>query len=166
MVDSGDNGMVLADELIGWFLRELPYKNWLKDNYVKWDDDGVMAHLNIDFNVLYRKYLGTDYNNVLEKEPVSFYEIGSLILLTWQTLLKEEFKDAFADEINLKLKYFEAPLRLNAQGYFYEVTPYTTDYADALNYKKSSRDIIIVFLLLTTAVVVMLFFFKLYKVLL
>lgn len=156
MLDPDDKSAVLADELIGWFNLELPYKDWLKEQYLKWDDDGIRATLNADFDALYRKYFDIDYNHVLEKEPDSFYETGLMILLAWQELIKEDKREEFAEEINHKLKYFDAPLRLTPKGRFHEVMHDTVEYEDAPAYKGGpSRELLIVLLVF----LVFLFFF-------
>lgn len=161
MPETHDNSVVLAEELIGWFLRELPYRGWLKEQYISWDDDNVLARLNVDFDNLYREHFGMEYNHVLEKAPDSFYETGLLILLFWQELVKDEFRDAFVDEINHKLKYFEAPLRLTPKGRFHEVLPEMSDYDDASEYKGSRRDLVNVLLVVVVVLLILLFFFGL-----
>lgn len=135
MVTDDDKSAVLADELIGWFKRELPYRDWLKESYLKWDANGIRAEINADFEKLYRQHFDIDYNQVLEKEPDSFYETGLLIMLAWQELLKEDKREEFAAEINLKLKHFDAPVRLTSKGIFHKVTPDTAEYEDAQAYQ-------------------------------
>lgn len=155
MIEANDNSTILADELIGWFQLELPYRDWLKPEYVKWDEDGIRAEISADFNTLYHKYFDMDYNHVLDKEPESFYETGLLILLAWQELVKEDKREEFAGEINNKLKYLEAPLRLTPKGRFHEVNPQTAEYEDAPVYNGPSRELLIVFLIF----LIILFFF-------
>lgn len=155
MIELSDNSAVLADELIGWFQLELPYKDWLKPEYVKLDEDGIRAYINADFDALYHEYFDMDYNHVLEKEPESFYETGLLILLAWQELIAEDKREEFAEEINHKLKYLEAPIRLTPKGRFHKINPHTTEYEDAPVYKGPSRELLIVFLVF----LIILFFF-------
>ena len=156
MFDPADKSVVLADEIIGWFKLELPYKDWLKEQYLKWDADGIRAELNADFDALYRKYFDISYDHALEKEPESFYPAGLLILLTWRELLKEDCREAFTEEINHKLKYFDAPIRLTPKGRFHEIMPDTAEYEDAAAYKNGpSRKLLIVFLVF----LLLLFFF-------
>lgn len=161
MPATNDNGAILADELNGWFLRELPYTGWLKEQYVKWDDDGIMAHLNVDFNTLYREYFDMDYDYALEKEPDSFYGTGLLILLAWQALLKPEYREAFVTEINQRLKYFEAPIRLTPHGRFHEVLPDMADYDDASVYKSGRYDTANVIFVVVVVLIILLLFFNL-----
>lgn len=156
MLNHADKSIILADELICWFKLELPYKDWLKEEYIKWNDDGIRAELNADFDALYHKYFYMDYNHVLAKEPDSFYETGLLILLAWQELIKADKREKFAEEINRKLKYFDASIRLTPKGRFHEVSHDTVVYEDAPAYKSEpSRELLIVFLLF----LIVLFFF-------
>lgn len=137
MVTTDDKSAILADELISWFKLELPYRDWLKESYLKWDADGIRAELNADFDALFRQYLDINYNQVLEKEPDSFYETGLLILLAWQELLKEDKRGEFAVEVNLKLKLFDAPFRLTPKGLFHRITSNTVEYEDAQEFQDS-----------------------------
>lgn len=156
MVTTADKSAVLADELIGWFKLELPYRNWLKEPYLKWDADGIRAELNADFDALYRQYFDIDYNHVLEKAPDSFYETGLLVLLAWQELIKEDKRAEFTAEINHKLKYFDATVRLTPKGLFHEVMLNTVEYEDAADYKDESvRERLILLLIF---LIVLLFF--------
>lgn len=151
-----DKSAVLADGLIGWFKLELPYLDWLKASYLKWDANGIRAELNADFDALYRQYFDIAYNQVLEKKPDSFYETGLLILLAWRELLKEEKRAEFTAEINRKLKFFDAPVRLTPQGLFHKVTPHTVDFEDALDYKDATTRERLILLLIF---LIVLFFF-------
>lgn len=148
MITDDDKSAVLADELIRWFKLELPYREWLKESYLKWDADGIRAELNADFDALFRQYFDIAYNQVLEKEPDSFYETGLLILLAWQELLKEDKREEFAAEINLKLKHFDAPVRLTPKGIFHKVTPNTAEYEDAQEHQGMSKHERLIFLLI------------------
>lgn len=139
MLTDDEKSAVLADELISWFKLELPYLDWLKELYLKWDADGIRAEIDADFDALYRQYLDIDYNQVLEKAPDSFYETGLLILLTWQELLKEDKRAEFTAVINQKLKLFDAPVRLTPKGLFHKVMPNMAEYDDARDYKAGAK---------------------------
>lgn len=139
MTENPDKGAILADELVAWFLRELPYWEWLKDEYVKWHDDGITAELNVDFDRFYREHFNMPYDHVLEKQPESFAEVGLLVLLAWRELIKTNKRDQFVDEINHRLKAFEAPVRFTHKGLFHAIDPETVEYEDAREYQPSPR---------------------------
>lgn len=116
--NTNDASLQFSRNFAAWFKNDFPGQRWLKDEYVRRDETTGAVMLNVDFNAAYRSYFpDLSYNGVLDQPSPSFYDIGMLIKLAYDELIRPESRDAFAQLVNLRLREFNAPLKF-AQGGF------------------------------------------------
>lgn len=116
--NTNDASLQFSRDFAVWVKNDFPGQHWLKDEYVRRDENTGAALLNVDFDAAYRAYFhDTSYNGVLDHSSPSFYDIGMLIKLAYDELILPESRDAFTQLVNLRLKEFNAPLKF-VQGSF------------------------------------------------
>lgn len=116
--NSGNAGLLFSKNFIDWFKQDFPSQNWLKDQYVSFDEVSGAYALKVDFNAVYRNYFSNlAYNGVLEQADPGFADTGMLIDLIYGELIKPESRAAFTQLVNLRLKEFNAPLKFVNGGF-------------------------------------------------
>lgn len=110
MENTSDASTKFGQTFAAWYKYKLPAKQWLKDGYAGRDDDENWF-LTADFEALYRDYFpGGHYDGVLEKAEPDFQDIGRLIQLSYNCMVRPEHREDFAAAVNVALDKFDAPL--------------------------------------------------------
>lgn len=113
-----DASFAFSRNFLFWFKSDFPGQKWLKDEYVRCDEATGRCTLNVNFEAAYRAYFpDLAYNGVLERDTPSFYDVGMLIELAYNELIRPESRDAFAQLVNLRLREFNAPLKFTPDGF-------------------------------------------------
>lgn len=69
--------------------------------------------LNVDFDAAYRAFdPGLHYTGVLENSTGSFYEMGTLIQVTYFMLLRHNRRGPFTRHVNSQFIEYDAPLKM------------------------------------------------------
>lgn len=107
-----------------WFHNVLPFANLLYPQYVGYDGwNNGTYYLDIDFNSVFRMYLGINYDNRYEDQNhCTIDNIKLLIELLYNQLIKVEARYEFTIQVNKLLSYFSLPYilkngRLIKKGY-------------------------------------------------
>lgn len=111
MENTSDASMKFSQTFTAWYKYKLPAKHWLKDEYVNYDTVSESWFLTADFERLYQDYFaGAHYDGVLEKAEPGFLDVGCLIQLSFNHLVRPEHQADFAAAVNVALAKFNAPL--------------------------------------------------------
>lgn len=113
-----DASLEFSRNFAAWFKHDFPGQHWLKEQYVRRDEISGSDVLSLDFDAVYRSYFpDVGYNGFLDQPAPSFYDVGMLIRLTYDELIRPESRDAFAQLVNLRLREFNAPLKFVQGGF-------------------------------------------------
>ena len=111
MENTPDASMKFSQTFTAWYKYKLPAKHWLKDEYVNYDAVSEDWFLNADFESLYQDYFdGARYDGALDKTTPDFMDVGRLIQLSYNRLVRPEHQQDFAAAVNVALTKFDAPL--------------------------------------------------------
>lgn len=87
--------------------------NWLFSEYVECDPFGDTCYLNINFDSLFRKYLGIPYDNRYDdKDQCKLTDIKLLVELIYKELIQVKSRYNFTIQINKMFMRFSLPYEL------------------------------------------------------
>lgn len=97
-----------------WFYNELPATGLLYSQYVEYDNwNNGTYYLNIDYDSIFRLYLGITYDNrYSDPDHCKLSDIKLLIELLYKELIKVEARYEFTVQINKMLGRFSLPYEL------------------------------------------------------
>ncbi len=97
-----------------WLYTELPSQNWLYPQYVEYDNwDGGTYYLNLNFDHIFRQYLGVPYNNCYDdKDHCTFKNIKILIELLYKEFIQVNHRYDFTVRVNKMLSRFSLSYEL------------------------------------------------------
>lgn len=95
-----------------WYKTHLPAKQWLKSEYVHFDERRRRPTISIDFYELFDRYMETPYSGVMEKTNFTLFDIKNVLELTHEHLIQRGAREGFAAEVNRQLVTFQSPYRL------------------------------------------------------
>lgn len=99
-----------------WLYSELPYKDWLFPQYVEYDNwDNGTYYLNINFDSIFRLYLGIPYDDRYEnRDHCRMQDIKLLIELLYREMIKVEARYDFTVQVNKMFFRFSLPYELKS----------------------------------------------------
>lgn len=99
-----------------WMYTELPSSKWLYDSYIEYDGwNGERIYLNLNFDNLFRKYLGIPYDGQYDNQNICKIEdIKTLIELMYSELILIKERYNFTIHINKVFSKFSLPYELKS----------------------------------------------------
>lgn len=123
--------------LKAWIDDELPCKGILYERYIEYDNwNGGTYYCTINYDDVFRLYLGISYNNEYEdKNKCKFCDIKLLIELLYKELIKSDMRYSFTIEINNRLSKFQLPYELKNGKIIKKGYKGTTENKSIINYQ-------------------------------